>query len=45
MVHYEGGERVGELFRQSFAVILRKRGSSPTKECSDYCGSDYCGSN
>ena len=27
----EGGERVGELFGQSFAVILRKRSSSPPK--------------
>jgi hypothetical protein len=28
----EGGERVGELFGQSVAVILRKRGSTPPKE-------------
>ena len=27
----EGGERIGELFGQSFAVILRKRSSSPQK--------------
>ena len=36
----EGGERVGELFGQSFAVILRKRTSRPAKEGSNRGGSN-----
>ena len=36
----EGGERVGELLGQSFAVILRKRSSSPPKECGNGGGSN-----
>ena len=36
----EGGERVGELFGQSFAVILRKRSSRPPKECGNRGGSN-----
>ena len=36
----KGGERVGELFGQSFAVILRKRSSSPPNECGNRGGSN-----
>src|SRR6266568_2285257 len=36
----EGGERVGEFFGQSFAVILRKRSSSPQTECGKCDGSN-----